>query len=215
MADKLAPDWERIEFDYRAGLLSLREIASRQGVSHVAIKKRADKEGWTRDLNAKIKAKADALVNKAVVTGEVNSQRLVTEAETIAAGAQRLAEVKTAHHSLIARGRALALKLLEELEGQTGSTELLNELGELLRREDEKGVDKLNDLYRKVISSAGRVTSFKALTDALKNVIGMERETWGMSAQPANTGDDMANLTDADLDARINQHLERIKGVPG
>ena len=211
MTEKLAPDWERIEFDYRAGLLSLREIASRQGVSHVAIKKRADKEGWTRDLNAKIKAKAEALVNKAAVTGEVNSQRLVTEAETIAAGALRLAEVKTAHHSLIARARALALKLLEELEGQTGSAELLNELGELLRREDEKGVDKLNDLYRKVISSAGRVTSFKALSDALKNVVGMERETWGMSAQPANSGDDMVNMSDADLDARINQHLERLK----
>jgi hypothetical protein len=38
---KAAPDWERIEADYRAGLLSVREIAAAHGVSHTAIQKRA------------------------------------------------------------------------------------------------------------------------------------------------------------------------------
>ncbi|MGX9080421.1 hypothetical protein ACWTQY_31690, partial [Klebsiella pneumoniae] len=45
-----APDWERIELDYRAGVKSLREIADGSGVSHVTISKRAKKEGWVRDL---------------------------------------------------------------------------------------------------------------------------------------------------------------------
>ncbi|HEY4292069.1 GIY-YIG nuclease family protein [Luteibacter sp.] len=48
--DKKAPDWERIEADYRAGLLSVREIAAAQGVSHVAIGKRAKRDGWERSL---------------------------------------------------------------------------------------------------------------------------------------------------------------------
>ena len=43
---KTRPDWERIESDFRAGLLFIREIAASQGVSHVAISKRAKKEGW-------------------------------------------------------------------------------------------------------------------------------------------------------------------------
>lgn len=64
---KKAPDWERIEADYRAGFLSVREIAAALGVSHVAIGKRAKRDGWERDLGAKIKAKAEALVTSRTV----------------------------------------------------------------------------------------------------------------------------------------------------
>ncbi|MDE1971093.1 MAG: hypothetical protein KGI50_06000 [Patescibacteria group bacterium] len=38
---KKAPDWERIEADYRAGVLSVREIAEPYSISHQAIAKRA------------------------------------------------------------------------------------------------------------------------------------------------------------------------------
>ena len=42
---KPAPDWERIEVEFRAGVLSLREIALANGISHVAVAKRAQKAG--------------------------------------------------------------------------------------------------------------------------------------------------------------------------
>lgn len=58
--ERITPDWERIEADYRAGLLSLREIGTKDGhVTEGAIRKRAKKLGWTRDLGARIQAKAD------------------------------------------------------------------------------------------------------------------------------------------------------------
>lgn len=42
-------DWERIEAEYRAGVLSLREIAAlHPGTNHVAIKRRADRYVWDR-----------------------------------------------------------------------------------------------------------------------------------------------------------------------
>jgi len=72
---KKTPDWKRIEADYRAGLLSVREIAGAQGVSHVATGKRAKRGGWERDLNAKIKTKDDALVTSRTVTKEVTAKR--------------------------------------------------------------------------------------------------------------------------------------------
>ena len=59
MTDKQPTDWERIEQLYRAGLLSVREIAATCGVSHTAINKRAKAGSWDRDLKAKIQAKAD------------------------------------------------------------------------------------------------------------------------------------------------------------
>ena len=36
-------DWERVEADYRAGLLSVREIAAAHSVSHTAIGNRSKK----------------------------------------------------------------------------------------------------------------------------------------------------------------------------
>lgn len=49
MTDKKPTDWERIELDYRAGILSVREIAEARGVSHTAIYKKAKTLGWERE----------------------------------------------------------------------------------------------------------------------------------------------------------------------
>ena len=49
-------DWDSIQALYRTGQLSVREIARRYGISDTHINNRAKKEGWTRDLTAKIAA---------------------------------------------------------------------------------------------------------------------------------------------------------------
>lgn len=54
MAEKAAPDWERIEADYRAGIKTLRQIADDHGITHGAINKRAKRDGWSRDLSARL-----------------------------------------------------------------------------------------------------------------------------------------------------------------
>ena len=46
--EKPVLDWDRIEFDYRAGQLSSREIVADGGVSHTAVNKRAKRLGWSR-----------------------------------------------------------------------------------------------------------------------------------------------------------------------
>lgn len=43
------PDWEAIETAYRAGMMSLREIAAQHGISEGAIRKRAKRDDWSRD----------------------------------------------------------------------------------------------------------------------------------------------------------------------
>lgn len=179
--DKAAPDWERIEADYRAGLLSVREIAASQGITHGAINKRAKRDGWTRDLSAKIKAKADALVSKREVSTQVSTDTAATERLIVEANAEVIAGIRMAHRSDIARSRKLAMALLEELEAETGSIDLFHELGEILRAEDDKGQDKRNDIYCKVISSAGRIDGMKKLADTLKVLVGLEREAYGIA----------------------------------
>ena len=182
MAEKKVIDWEKIELDYRAGVKSLREIASEHGVSDTAIRKRAKRDDWVRDLSAKIKAKADDLVRKEQVRTEVRTANPISEKETIDANANLVASVRLSHRKDIQRSRSIAMKLFDELEHQVGveNAENLEKLGELLRSEDDKGRDALNDLYMKIISMPGRVKSMKDLSDTLKTLIALERQAFGL-----------------------------------
>ncbi|MEG0130573.1 MAG: hypothetical protein RR677_03700, partial [Acinetobacter sp.] len=175
-------DWEKIELDYRAGVKSLREIASEHGVSDTAIRKRAKRDDWVRDLSAKIKAKADDLVRKEQVRIEVRTANLISEKETIDANANLVASVRIAHRKDIQRSRKIAMSLFDELEMMVGqeNVKLLEMLGELMWSPDDKGNDKVNDLYMKIISMPGRVKSMKDLSDTLKTLIALERQAFGL-----------------------------------
>lgn len=177
--DKTAPDWERIEADYRAGLLSIREIAAACGVSHTAIQKRAKTQGWERDLQAKIKAKADALVAKAEVAKSVATEALATERVLVEANAQVIADVRVSHRRDIARARVLAMKLMDELEIETDNIELLEQLESALVAAD--GPDSLIRAVQRVTSTAGRIESVKKLAEAMKVLVTMEREAYGIA----------------------------------
>lgn len=201
MTDKQPTDWERIEQLYRAGLLSVREIAASSGVSHVAIQKRAKRDGWVRDLAAKIKAKADSLVTRDTVTSVVTTEQAVTERGIVEANAQVIANIRIGHRTDIGRSRRLANKLLDELEGLTDNRDLFDRLGELLRDEDDKGQDKRNDLYMKVIDLPARTKTMKELAETLKNLIALERQAYDVGAE--KQGDDRSQLTEEELDRRI------------
>lgn len=174
------PDWEAIESAYRAGVLSVRELAGKYGISHQAISKRAKKDGWERDLKAKVQAKADTLVAKREVARQVATESTISERQLIEATAEVIATVRMEHRGDIRRARELTNTLFDELAGECGDVAVLEQLGELMRREDDKGMDKLNDLYHKIISLPSRVKSMKDLSDSLKTLIGLEREAYSI-----------------------------------
>lgn len=49
------PDWEAIESAYRAGVLSLRDIGDKYGVTEGAIRKRAKKFDWVRKASTQVR----------------------------------------------------------------------------------------------------------------------------------------------------------------
>jgi hypothetical protein len=79
MGEKRVIDWGSIEREFSAGIKTDREIGREFSVSHVSIGKRAVKYGWTKDLSAKIKAKAEAKVSgiKLVEKDEMDSSGFV------------------------------------------------------------------------------------------------------------------------------------------
>ena len=188
-AKKKPIDWERIELDYRAGVMSLREIAAQHpDTNHVAIARKAKSEGWTRDLSERIKAKAEDLVTRAAVTADVTANRAVTEKQVVEANAQDQASVRLAHRKDIQRKRSIVARLMDELEAQVGpeNAALLAGLGEMMRSPDDAGQDKLNDLYRKIISLPERAKTAKTLAETLRITVDMERQAFGMDAKGAD-----------------------------
>lgn len=179
-SEKRAIDWEAVELQYRAGIRSLKDIGAEFGVSDAGILKRAKRDGWTRDLSAKIKAKADAKVSADAVSAEVSALTKVAEREIVEANAELQARVRREQRKDIQRSRKLVMSLLGELEHQTEHRELYEQLGELMYAPDEKGVDKLNEIYRKAMSLQGRTGTMKSLSDSLKTLVALEREAFGI-----------------------------------
>lgn len=183
---KPATDWEAVERDYRAGVKTIRQIAETYGVSHTAVRKRAERDSWPRDLSKKIAAEAEALVRREAIPKERYSPGARGEQEVVEANALAIARVRIGQRTDIKRARDVANALLQELGGQVGpeTVDLLEQLGELMRKPDDKGVDKLNDLYLKIISLPGRAKTMKDLGDTLKTLITLEREAFGIDNEP-------------------------------
>lgn len=176
-------DWEKIEFDYRAGVMSLREIGELHEVNYVKIKRRADKEGWDRDLTARIQAKAKALVTKQPVTADETEKRLVTENETITENANLIANVIRSHRTGLANLQKVCDDLMSELVTQSISKEALQQIAELAilqqtqdgDQPDPKDVQKRLDSFLKLLGLSDRADTFKKLVDAKTRLVTLER----------------------------------------
>jgi len=196
-ASRRVIDWERIEIEYALNRMSAREIASCHGISHTIINRKAKENGWTRDIAIKVRLAADAKVAKALIKDKRGSSVATlplvhpdAEAEVIESEAAIQAHVRMSHRKDIGRVRTVGTSLLAELEASVIDADRLAEFGELMRRPDDKGQDKLNDLYQKVISLPGRVDTMKKLAESMKIMIGLEREVHGIETL---SGSDDAN----------------------
>lgn len=195
----------RLGVDYRAGVKSLRAMGEEYGLSASRITQIATEEGWERDLSAKIKEKVKVKLNKAILNKTIlnaeDEKRLVsTETEVVEANAEMQTNIILTHRSDIVRYRKLAQRMLKEMELASENPEEFERLGEMMRAPDEKGVDKLNDVYRKVISLPQRIDGLKKLAETLKILIALEREAFGIAgaATPGETLDEfLSKLHDA------------------
>ena len=194
MAERKQVDWESVERDYSAGLLSLREIGDKYNVAHQVIARKAKKEEWARDLREKIAKAVDKKIGDKQVGDSLGDSKKASEKEIIEVNAQAIVNIKLAHRGDIRKSKNIVNALFDELELTTDNRELFEQLGELLRQESESGHDKLNDIYKKCISMPQRIDGVKKLTDALKTMIGLEREAYDITAAPTATDNAMSSF---------------------
>jgi hypothetical protein len=115
MTQKKDVDWDAIEREYRIGIRSLRDIAEENGCTEGAIRKRAKRDGWSRDLTAKIQFKADELVRRDAVRDLVRNNPVADRA-IIEANSEMQARFILESRADIAKHQEITTRLLEELE---------------------------------------------------------------------------------------------------
>ena len=187
-------DWEAVEREYRAGIRSLRDIATEYCCTEGAIRKKAKALEWERDISAKVAAKADALVRKQEVRNEVRTEAAISEREQINASAQMMADKVIGQREDIKRARAMVQRLWELVDAELDHPEELKRLGELLATPDENGNDKLNDMYFAAIGLPQQIKNAKLLADALKVLIELERKVLRLDEQKPVESNPLAEM---------------------
>lgn len=178
--------WDEVEREYRAGVLTLRRIADDYGITEGAIRKRAKRDGWTRDLAKQIQERTEVKVRRALVRGgepvrggtqstqKAENEAFDDDASVVEANATVLANAILGQREDIKKARSTVQRLFDELDEQMENVGPLNDLAELMRDQDGNS-EALGRAFRSVVSFAGRVKSVKDLVDAQAKTFDLER----------------------------------------
>lgn len=182
---KPAVDWDQVAIDIRAGILTDRQIGEKHGRTHGAIQAYARKHSIERNLDGRIKERTKVKLAKRLAKTELakeisQSKSKATEEQVIEVAAEAGAMVVVAQQGRIGRHLGISAALIDELESQTINRELYEKLGELMYSPDKNGIDKLNELYTKVISTSSRIDSHKKAVETEKTLIALECQVFGL-----------------------------------
>ena len=201
---KAVVDWEAIETLYRCGVLSIREIAKTHGLSEGAVRKRAKRDGWDRDLTAKVNAKVRSELVRTAVRDEVRTQNAASERSMVDAGAAQIIALVRDHRAEIRRNRAMITTLMGQLEMAAGDRDLLEQIIDEVEDGSTGASTKRREALYRAVALPAHAGVLKSLADTLKTVIGLEREAFNVSAatsEPAAV--DSAEVSFARLRAKI------------
>lgn len=168
-----AIDWEAIEREYRAGLLSVRELGRRYTVSHQAINERAEREGWERDLTARVRQAVSARLAANPVAGSSTDEKATIEAAAVVG-----ANVIRLHRHDVGRVRALAGKLMDRLEAALNNADAMEDL----IAQEPDGLARLH--LRRAVALPEHAKTLDKITTTLAKIIPLERQAYDLDDKP-------------------------------
>ena len=155
-------DVEALERDYRAGILTIRQLADKHGINKSSVVNRAKKHGWQRDLSEAIKAraKAKAVAIDVAATIEENVQEVVQKGvqnvqKAIEDASDALAGIMVKHKRLLASDDENNRKLTDKLQ---------------------EAIDTCND----PADLCRLITAQKTLAESKAKLIDAERKVYGL-----------------------------------
>lgn len=155
-------DWEKIEREYIAGQLTIRQIAEENGVAHQSITKKAKREGWLRNLDGAIKERTKAKIAQIDIAHIIEQSANENAHKSARAVRDAIEQASDIASGTILRHRA---DIRLDLERAQSISALLD--------------DKLSqaDCLGDVVKAA---QAFKALVDSRAKLIDKEREAYGV-----------------------------------
>lgn len=153
-------DWESVERDYSAGMLTVEECAKKHGVAFSSIRRVAKEKNWRRDLSPLIQARAaqkiaaidvEALIEESANQSAAQSAVLIQSAVEMAATVQ--ANIIIKHRGCLGRDTARAMEL-------------------------EKRFDALIDSVADIRDLSVAAQIFKSMVDSKSKLIIAERQAY-------------------------------------
>ena len=186
MEERKEIDWELIERHYRAGIKTVRQLASEYGVSHTAIQKRAKKFSWVRDLTEKIEQTTRNMVATKVVARVVATEQKLSDAATVMAYSEVISQVELTQQDDLKQSLEMTRLQMRELAllGNPNIASFLIEIGKEMSSAvtDDHGVvvspDKKAELFDYILSLPGRIKMAKELAAAHGVYIPLQRKVF-------------------------------------
>lgn len=201
-------DWEIIEPDWRAGVLSKEQLAKKYDVSRPAMEKHFGKLGIARDLKGKIRARTTAILNQEAL-GQTDAPvsaepKTATEQDIVDANATVQSAVVLGHRKDIQRSRKLCLSMLAELEIQSNHLPLMEQLVHKLIDDSPEGKDARAAIVAKVISLGSRVATLGSLATTLRSLVSLERQAFGLDDPDQNEANTSVDEAVRRVEERMN-----------
>lgn len=176
-----AIDWVAIERHYRIGQKSNLQLGAEYGVDPSGIGKRAKKYGWVQDKRQEVEQTTNSLLIQAASgRSDPNSTPSPTE---IKVAAQAAADVVLEHRQGLKRLKKIHADLLAQMEGVVANLVAIDEIVTMVRKEDDRGVDRANDALRRAMERPQLVEDLKKLADIDERIRKGEREAYDLDKE--------------------------------
>lgn len=196
-------DWNRIERLYRAGILSVLEIARECNVPEANIRYHAKKNNWKRDLTDQVRAATRTKMvenlanaramrvdpdNKDISEALVKQFTGATDEQIIEQAARTQVEVVRQHQATLGSGHSLTMRMLNELDATTSHR------GELEDMIKSTIAPRRQGAVMNAISLASRATVMRDLATAARLWITLERQAFNIADDREKDGKEQRKL---------------------
>ena len=203
MADRKDIPWDVVGADYREGVLSLKDICAKYNneFSVTLLRRRAEREGWTRDNGAKVRNRAHELVDAAEASGvhdasvhdAVHAARKMDERIVVEGAAQAQATIELKQRGTLAAMCETRDLMIASLREQVANPE---ELYPLIREAvaahsndgDTNAAKRVMRMANDVLSLPAQIEMLKDLVDLESKIQAMQRKAYRMDVDGGGSG---------------------------
>ena len=207
MARRSDIDWEAIEADYRINAISTRRIAEKHGVADSAVRNRAKRGGWERDLSRTVElATKSAMIKQAqekaqekaqselkganrgaleeAIGAEIGAEKAKRVISGVEAAVSQRVGVLTKHQAIVADMMETVVNQHIENKVAAAEAKTLLQIAEMITEGDPDAAKEI----RRLTSLNSRVGTQKQIVESVSRLITEERRAHGIKDEEAKSG---------------------------